>query len=109
MTAAKTISGNKPAAASEAFHKGFRLHGRRQALIRKIRDLYAGKLASDKPFDRCDETLFIRRYDRIRVADVDMAAGASDPMHIVFGVLRNIVIDHVADLPDIQSASGDIR
>ena len=37
------------------------------------------------------------------------AAGAPDAMDVIFGMLRHVVVDDVADVGDVESARGDVR
>ena len=36
------------------------------------------------------------------------ARGAADAMHVVLGILRQVVVEHVRDLGDVQAAGGDV-
>jgi hypothetical protein len=36
------------------------------------------------------------------------ARGAADAMHVVFGIVRQVEIEHVADIGNVQAARGDV-
>jgi hypothetical protein len=53
-----------------------------------------------------DRELLTGKADRIAISPG--AGGASDAMYVISGVLREIVIKHVADIGYVQAAGGDI-
>ena len=57
-------------------------------------------------FDGLDGGKFFAAHKRESVADVLGAAGASDAVDVIFRMLRDVVIDHVAHAGDIESARG---
>src|SRR6185295_17972077 len=44
-----------------------------------------------------------------RVALRAGARGAADAMHVVGGILRQVVVEHVTHVGDVQAARGDVR
>ena len=50
----------------------------------------------------------LRGHNGKSVAHALRPAGAADAMDIVLGMLRHVVVDHVADLLDVDAARGDI-
>ena len=59
-------------------------------------------------FDCLQGRQFLAARERERVANVLRAAGASDPVHVIFRMLGHIVIDHVTDSGNVQAARGNI-
>ena len=51
---------------------------------------------------------FIRRGEREGAAFLAGAAGAADPVHIVFRVMRHVEVEHMAQPADIDAARGHI-
>src|SRR5690606_3547682 len=52
--------------------------------------------------------LLARGDEQDRFAAAASAAGAADPVHVGFRIVRDVVIDDVADPFDVQAAGGDI-
>src|SRR5579862_5731840 len=50
-----------------------------------------------------------RRDQGDRVAALAGAAGPADAVHVVVGVVRNVVVEDMADIGDVQTARGDVR
>ena len=76
--------------------------------IRKVFELQPRNFSSDETFDRLQGRNFFTIHERECVADVLSAASPADSMHIIFGVLRHIVIDNVTDAGDVESARSDV-
>ncbi len=76
--------------------------------VRKVFELQARNFSSDETFDRLQRRNFFAVHERERVADVLGAAGPTDPMYVIFGVFGYIVINHVADAGDIETARRDV-
>jgi hypothetical protein len=49
-----------------------------------------------------------RRHEQDRLAAAAGAAGAADAVHVAFGVVGNVVVQHVADALDVEAACGDV-
>ena len=84
---------------------GFKKRG---VKIRKVLELEAWNLPSDKPLNRLERTYFLAVHESKGVADVLGAAGAADAMDVIFGVLGHIVIYDVTDPGDVEPARGDV-
>ncbi len=79
-----------------------------------VRRLQVGQLGRIVAADRdslCDEGLDLRqRFDVLLAAEADRIAGrtgtrrATDPVDIVLGILRQVVVDDVADVGDMKAA-----
>ena len=59
-------------------------------------------------FDCLQGRQFPTARERERVANVLRAAGASDPVHVIFRMLGHIVIDDVTDSCDVEAARRDV-
>ena len=77
--------------------------------IRKTLQLQSRNFSSDESFDRLERHNFFTVHERERVADVLSAAGSSDPMHVIFGMLRDVIINDVTDAGNVESARSDVR
>ena len=58
--------------------------------------------------DDAQHVSLARRHEQDRFAAAPGAAGAADAVHVGFGVVRNVVVDHVADAIDVEAARGDV-
>src|SRR5690606_29268159 len=76
---------------------------RHEAFQRAARD---GLL--DQLLDIGQQALVLVRIDRQRVARGAGAAGAADAVHVVFGVVRQVVVDHRRQVRDVEAARGDV-
>ena len=76
--------------------------------VGKIFELQARNFLPNKSFDRLQSRNFFAVHQREGVADILRTAGAADPMHVIFRVLRDIVIDDVTDTRDVEAARGDV-
>ena len=61
-----------------------------------------------RALDRAQHAAFARRDEQDRIAFATGAAGAADPVHVRLGVVRNVVIEYMADAFDIEPACCDI-
>jgi hypothetical protein len=68
-----------------------------------------GNFLADEPFNRRHMLGIFRDHQSERIAAGFGATGASDAMNVIFRMLRHVVIDHVADIGNVQTARGDIR
>ena len=91
-----------------AFSPASLLSRRRGCVIIKAFRLLSHDPATDKPFKRAQRSLIFRRNKTDRIADGMRAAGASDAMHVIFRVHREIVIHHVRNPIDVDATSGDV-
>ena len=58
--------------------------------------------------DGTQQVLLARRHEQDRVAGTACAAGAADAVDVGLGVVRDVVVDHVADALDVEAAGGDV-
>ena len=63
---------------------------------------------ADEAFDGEHMRRILGHHDGEGVAAVFGAAGAADAVDVIFGMLRHVVVDDVADVGDVQSARGDV-
>src|SRR3954470_24032851 len=63
---------------------------------------------ADQLLDRGNGFLVGRRNDRDRGAGASSAAGAADTMNVIVGMMRNVKIEDVAHLGNIEAAGGDV-
>ena len=52
--------------------------------------------------------LSLRRHQRERRAVLAGAAGAADAVDVIVGVARRLVIEHMADVGNVEPARGDV-
>src|SRR2546421_4690314 len=88
-----------------ASHFGFEEHC---VKIWKIFQLQSRDFLADETLDRLQRGDFLAVHEREGVADILRTTGAADAMHVIFGMLRHIVINDVTDTGDIETARGDI-
>ncbi len=72
------------------------------------RQLHRLDLLTGGAFDRAQQMSFARRDEQDRLTAASGAAGATDAVHVCFGVVRNVEIDDVADAFDVQSPRGHV-
>ncbi len=58
--------------------------------------------------DGAQHALLARGDEQDRIATAARAAGAADAVHVAFGVVRNVVVQHVADALHVQAARGHV-
>src|SRR6476620_12494630 len=61
------------------------------------------------PLDLPNHRDLIGRHEGERVSLAGGAAGAADAVHVVLGLLRYVVVDHVRDAADVEAALSDVR
>src|SRR6185437_7833563 len=93
-------------------------HGGRRALLRARRFAAALALeafgvarldlAIDELLDRAEQRPVLRTDERDRLARGARAAGAADAVHVILGNVREIEIDDVRQLLDVEAARGDV-
>ena len=59
-------------------------------------------------FDRAQHAALARADKQDRLTAATGATGAADAMHVAFGVVRDVVIEHVADAVYIEATRSDI-
>src|SRR5690606_30529240 len=72
------------------------------------RQLHFGDRLARRAFDRAQQVLLARGHEQDRLAAASGAAGAADAVHVGVGVVRNVVVQHMADALDIEAARGDV-
>ena len=84
-------------------------------LLARVGELGGSRLAVDprdvmveQPFDRLDRFDIFRRDQGCGEAFAAGAAGAPDAVDIVLGMDRNVVVEDVADVGDVEPAGGDV-
>ena len=80
----------------------FGLGGRHRAFVRKVGKLHARDFSSDKALNRRHIAFFLGRHERVGVADFKRPARASDAVHVIFRLFRDIEIDDVAQFSRIK-------
>ena len=58
--------------------------------------------------DRAQHAALARRHEQDRLAGAAGAAGAADAVHVALGVVRDVVVQHVADAVHVEAARGDV-
>src|SRR6185437_1505781 len=58
--------------------------------------------------DRAQHAALARTDEQDRLAAAAGAAGAADAVHVAFGVVRDVVIEHVADPLHVEAARGNV-
>ena len=71
-----------------------------------IRDL---NLLPNESLDTIEERTFVISYQGNRLPFSTGTTGPADTVHIVFRNVRQLVIDHMGKLSDVESTRSDIR
>ena len=66
-------------------------------------------LLADETFDGAEVFQLLDGHQRERIAHFLRATCPADAMDVILGMLRHVVVDHVRDAFDVQSARGDVR
>ncbi|VVO41641.1 hypothetical protein PS691_05795 [Pseudomonas fluorescens] len=74
----------------------------------KTHQVAIGDFLLGHALDAFQQFFFIRSHQRDRFARTTGTTSTADPVHIVFVDVRQLEVDHVRQLVDIQAASGDI-
>lgn len=82
---------------------------RTSGVVVKTLSAFAHDAASDKAFQRAQLAVIFRRHETDRVADGVRASGATDAMHVILHVHREIVIHHMRDAVHVDAPRGDVR
>ena len=64
---------------------------------------------ADHSLNRAHHRDLVGSHESIRVAFLRGAPGAANTVHVVLGLLRHVIVDHVRDARDIKAALSDIR
>ena len=64
---------------------------------------------SQQLLDRAELIVIFRRHEAGGPAAGLHPSGPADPMDVIFGRVRKIIVDDVADIGHVDSAGGDIR
>src|SRR5207244_2596568 len=64
---------------------------------------------TDQLFNGAQEPVLAAAGERQRHTRTARPAGATDPVDIILGPLRNVVVDDVADARDVQPARREVR
>jgi hypothetical protein len=81
---------------------------RRTLFVIEIGENHARHRPSEETLDRGQLLLFLGGDERKGVADRIDASGPPDPMHVVLGGMRHVVVDDVGDSLDIDAARRDV-
>ena len=76
--------------------------------VGKVFQLHPLNFCADEAFDGADVVDFFGGENGDGVADLEGAAGAADAVDVVFGMLGDIIIDHVRNAGDVEASGGDI-
>ena len=85
-----------------------RFHQRRLRAVAEPGHHLARDPDPDRFFDLGEPLLLFRADERDRGAGAPGAAGAADPMHVVVGRVRQVEVDHVRQLLDVEPARRDV-
>src|SRR5205823_14297747 len=80
----------------------------RRVQIRKVFQFQSWNFLADEMFDCLQSGQFLAIQESESVADILRPASAPDTVHVIFGMLRHVVIDDVAYAVDVDAAGRDI-
>src|SRR5690606_33245387 len=66
------------------------------------------ELLTGQAFDRLEQLLFVGADQRYRLAAATGAAGTADTVHVVLRDVRQLEVDHMRQLVDVQPAGSDV-
>src|SRR5262245_26821780 len=100
----------RPTAAGSSRAKGRRRIFVKQAgvFVGEAFELYTRNFLPDETLDGGNLLEVLACHDGKCVAHAQCTAGAADAMNIVFGMVRHVEVNDMADLLDIDAARGDI-
>ncbi|KAG0731807.1 hypothetical protein G6F23_014942 [Rhizopus arrhizus] len=78
---------------------------RLQLEARHIADVH---VAAQQAHDRAQQLHFILRHQRNRLAGGTVAAGTADAVHVVLGHHRQVEVDDLRQLVDVDATRGDV-
>lgn len=109
--AARAVVGTRIPALS-AWTLGARIPGRGRGRcgLRVIEPfgLFADNAAADEAFERTQGSVVLGRHKTEGVANGLGAAGPANPVDVVLGVWREIVVDHMRNAVHIDAAGGNV-
>ena len=70
---------------------------------------FGGQGFVEKAFDATQQCAVLSTAERNRVAVHARARGAADTMHVSLRLHREVIINHVRNVIDIEAACGDVR
>ena len=82
---------------------GFRLHHHR------VGDLFSRQTVTDKCLDVHQRERVVFAGEGDRVAAGTSSGSAARSVDIVFGILRQVVVEHMADARDVQPPGRNVR
>src|SRR3990167_7970331 len=74
----------------------------------KTQQIAVADLLLGHALNALEQLLFIRCYEGDRLTAAARAASAADAVYVIFFDIRQLEVDHVRQLIDIQAAGGDI-
>ncbi len=77
--------------------------------IRETFELKPGNFLTDKVLDFLHVRKLLGSHDSKSITDILRAPGAPNSMDVIFGMLGNIVVDHVAHSGNVDASGRDIR
>ena len=77
---------------------------KRRVQVRKVLQLQARNFLADEMFDCLQRGKFLPAHERERVAHILRPACAPDTVHVIFRMLRHIVVDNMTYPRNVQSA-----
>jgi hypothetical protein len=80
----------------------------RGVLVVEVGQLHALNLLIDESLNGGNVLGIFGGHEGERIASGLGAPGAADAMNVILGMLRNVEVDDVADIRDVQAAGGDI-
>ena len=76
--------------------------------VREALELKPGNFLTDKMLDFPYMRKLLGSHDSKSISDILRAPGPPNPVDVIFGVLGNIIVDHVAHSGYVDASSGDI-
>ena len=70
---------------------------------------FGGHGLVEKAFDAAQQRAVLGTAERNRVAVHSRARGAADAMYVSLSFHREVIINHMRDVIDIETACGDVR
>jgi hypothetical protein len=86
-----------------------RRRGERLCMAREPRNLAAFDAPADQLLDRGEQRALVVRHERYGLASGAGAAGSPDAVDVILGHVRQIVVDDVRQLLDVEPPCRDVR
>lgn len=83
--------------------------GRSRGTVREVRDAGSRNRHADQSLNPREIALFLGSDEREGIASLLGAGGAADAMHVGLRLMGHIEVHDVADVLDVDPASGDVR